>query len=719
MAPDTEQIYRYFEGAMNATEKAAFEARLQQEPDLAKEFRVQHLLLQAVEQEAIKTNFRIAMKKQIFKRNLLKTALVAAIVGIATLATWYFTRSHTVERAIIPSEKGAEIFSIDGARDTLIETKEGVVFAIPAGAFKTNGKPLQVEIKTAISAEAIMRQGLSTVSNGQLLQTAGMFYINATVDGEAVAMQKNIAVRVPAKTITTGMQLFEGERMTDGTINWVNPVPVERFLQPVDIRTLDFYPPEYLPLLEQLQKDFRNKKYTDSLYYSFAGYGGQQEQYTPDTVTTPVNAVESGGDGKQYLDTGDYTISNHLSEKIADTTSARKDTAAYRYPYELDPARIRAIWNEKFNGTNLATRAFEERLRYMHTICDAEKYFKVYLQMLERPLYEADEKCALLFEREDNSGFNRFREFAARKDGRVKIAEGVQASLAAYIEKKIAAYRAAASRTRVQWQQRQDSLQRAGETRRIVQQEKDNLREEADYYKEFCANLTDAYQQIGVKRSCNDTIVNPAGPAYDVIISTTGWKNLDQYVYAATGNRETMTYTDPVSGKTATVVYNPLKVTVTNAASFDTVFVYLLPKQLNSFQRMPQSGSLFSANLNALFRYDLLALGIKDGTMAFYQQAAIQPGNTSITLSTVSNQTINSIMAVYNRQLQATIREEINYQRQETSERRRIIGYLDIQSFRETVVHAIYPCLEGSFTYNGIPTARPATDSSATRRLAK
>ena len=36
MAPDTEQIYRYFEGAMNATEKAAFEARLQQEPDLAK-----------------------------------------------------------------------------------------------------------------------------------------------------------------------------------------------------------------------------------------------------------------------------------------------------------------------------------------------------------------------------------------------------------------------------------------------------------------------------------------------------------------------------------------------------------------------------------------------------------------------------------------------------------------------------------------------------------
>jgi len=121
--------------------------------------------------------------------------------------------------------------------------------------------------------------GLSSMSGDKLLESGGMFYVNARQDGKTVKInpEQGIYTEVPTDEVNPNMQLFEGKRMENGSIDWINPTPLEKFLTPVDINSLNFYPPKYEPKLAELGQDVTNKKYKDSLYYSFAWEDKQKE----------------------------------------------------------------------------------------------------------------------------------------------------------------------------------------------------------------------------------------------------------------------------------------------------------------------------------------------------------------------------------------------------------------------------------------------------------
>src|SRR4030095_7039365 len=70
-----------------------------------------------------------------------------------------------------------------------------------------------------------------------------------------------------------GMQLYQGVKRDDGVIDWRNPKPLKKSLVPVDIATLNFYPPGYEAKLAELGQDGTDKVFKDSLYYSFSGDG--------------------------------------------------------------------------------------------------------------------------------------------------------------------------------------------------------------------------------------------------------------------------------------------------------------------------------------------------------------------------------------------------------------------------------------------------------------
>ena len=59
--------------------------------------------------------------------------------------------------------------------------------------------------------------------DGRLLETGGMFYINARQGSEnlKVNRSKPLNVNVPVNNDKNDMMLFKGERLTDGSINWV------------------------------------------------------------------------------------------------------------------------------------------------------------------------------------------------------------------------------------------------------------------------------------------------------------------------------------------------------------------------------------------------------------------------------------------------------------------------------------------------------------------
>lgn len=702
---NTELISRYLQNEMSATEKISFEQQLAADPTLREEMAIQQQIVKAAEAAGLKNEFGKAIRRKIVNRRLLRWGLPAVVLVTAFIVyavkTNLFSRQQQQQKET-PKTEAVQQFVISSATDTIIETRDGVVFAIPAGAFDSQADNIRVEVKTALTPYDIMRQGLSTVSNGSLLQTAGMFYINGYEDDKPLAMKKDIHVSVPANEVNPDMQLFDGVQDSSGNINWVNPKKVDRNLRTYDITTLDFYPPDYIPTLKALGKNYLNKRYTDSLYYSFSGYPGYVNKDTTNAISEgdPAPKVSS-----QQEPAPNGPFAPHQADRFRDTSIVPTEkvirwyqdyatdssiSGDIAYHYEIDPARIGAIWNEKYNNTILATKEFEERLRYMHGLCTSF-YLDAYLHNLDKPMYEIDRICA-----GNASGAvkKKFKEFARRKDGAVFINEGMQAALNGYFQAKYKAYQQAAAETWAKHQEELNRLNAIADDNRREQAIRDFKRDSANFWEEYCINLTNAYQQIGIRRSCNDTTppVPPAREYYNVTISTPGWKNLDMYVFDATTTRQSMSYTDPETGKKATLTYRPVTISVENSEQYDKVFVYLVPDSLSSFQRMEQKGNVFTESLNSLFRYDAIGLAYK-GTQAYiYRQASIPPGDHSFTLTAISEEELKSVLRSYKGSQQSNLDTEWEYQLFEQQEEIRQVQVRKDVEFRRQVAMAIFKC---------------------------
>lgn len=684
-------IDRYLAGQMEAGEKQAFEARLSADKTLRYELQIQQQLQQVIQDAGIKQHFSKAIDKRILVRRLwqwgIVAALVAALVFTGIKNNWFQKNKAAAQNNL----HTPELFDINTKKDTVIETRDGVVFAIPAGAFAGGHSNVTLEIKTALTPAAILQQGLSTMSDNNLLQTAGMFYINAKANGEALKMEKEIAVSVPAATINPAMQLFDAVADSSGQINWTNPKPVENNLRTVDISRLNFYPPDYLPVLKALGKDVKDKRYTDSLYYSFAGFSviiGRDGGADIETVTTtPGTAAEKINEGYFATDTSKKDTTGYV-DRWRDGHAT--DTVDHSIHYEIDPARIRAIWNEKFAGTIIATKAFEERLQYMHGLCNP-MCLDAYLQGLNRPLYETDQ---LLADASYGPVREKFLEFARRKEGKVIIAEGIQQNLANYYEQKVIAYQQAAAKTRAAYEEELAALNNIADEKRRQQAVDEFLQKEKGFQEEHCANLTDAYRQIGINRNCNDTIIPPDRPTYNFNISTPGWKNLDVYVFESTRDRQSMTYTDPQTGKTATLQYSDIDIRIDNEAQYDKVYVYLLPDSLNSFQRVKKGEGVYKEKLNSLFHYDAIVVAWKGTEMYYHRQRQIPPGSYTFTLAAIQQPAFEQEMNNYSGTQLQSMRKEAAFLLFQQEEMIRQVQVRKELEFRRQVMHAIFSCFD-------------------------
>src|SRR4030095_8179601 len=205
------------------------------------------------------------------------------------------------------------------------------------------------------------------------------------------------------------------------------------------------------------------------------------------------------------------------------------------------------------------------------------------------------------------------------------------------------AYREATEKTGAKYEAELNRLNKVADQKKREQGLRDFIREDKNFNEEFCINLSEAYRQIGVNRTCNDTIPPPPTNYYNVTIDTVGWKNLDVYVFDATTTRQSMSYTDPVSGKTATLSYKEVSITVENPDQFDKVLVYLIPDSLSCFQRVDQQGNTFKESLNSLFHYDAVAIGYRGTQTFFYRQADLQPGQYTFRLSSISEKELKHI----------------------------------------------------------------------------
>jgi hypothetical protein len=634
-----EKIEAYLNGQLAVEENAAFEQEITVDAALKEKVDLQRQLSAGLERSAWRALVQKVSRKYKMRKRL-QWVTVVVLVILSAVAVWYVSGKYLHHYAAVPAESTplpVQYFRINPSVDTVLETAGGITFSILANTFQdSDGQlitaPVDVAVKEALDGASIIQSGLSTKSGNALLETGGMFYIDASAGGASLQLRNPIYTEIPAETVQAGMQLYKGELRRDGIVNWINPVPLDHDLTLVDIERLNFYPPAYLYTLFTLGYDTLNKAFTDSLYYSFA-----------------ASFVE-------------------------------RDSS--RTPCGLNPASVQAIWTEQFQQTIIATRQFEERMYWLHKVGDGA-LLDLYVRNLDKSLSAIDSMVA---NKLSGAMKEQFLLFAARHDGKVKSSSAQRQQLQQYYKMKSAAFTAAVLQTQKAYQQREDSLKMAAAARKAQYERKMDEQDMNNFREELTLNTQSVYRQLGYDRPRRTTVPSNV---YAASITSTGWYNIDREVTEATIAKQSAIIT--ANGKQAVISYQP--VTFKVDSGYDRVYVYLLPDQLTSYIRLFDEGGRYTDKLNSLMKYNVVCLAYKGEQAFFYAAQHVQPGTHTVLLEEIGEKTLSVKLSQYTSQhIAKDIRDDEKYLYQifldEQQEKKRAVT----QDLFYRIWHVIFPC---------------------------
>jgi len=606
-----ELVDRYLDGTMELNERNAFQDRLNNEAELRELLQDQQRLRSAARRSPARMAAKNAYARHRFGK--LATGVGASMAVIITITSAVFlwkdnvkpltpqAEEHMAElHAVLSDTAGIGIapfvILVDPTKDTTVLTPSGIVLDVPKGTFRSNdgqliSTPVRITMIEALDAVSIMKAGLSTMSGDTLLETGGMFYFDAQASGKPVVIDRQLPITamVPADATRDGMQLYQGVKLDDGRIDWRNPRPMKRTLVPADMNTLDLFPPGYVARVAELGYDITDKDFLDSLYLSFSGEG---------------EAIRSANARLTEADTNSMDPLNMNARGI-------------------DPASVMAIWNPRFNNTNLATSAFEERMRAIHGTCD-NSVLDLYVDNLDKDLSTIDALVA-------SKGYPEFKALARRRDGRIDLPAHAADRLAKQYRKWSQAGSEAARRTRSRYWKEQNEKEREA-TQRKVRQANTSIEREIELFRqEYDLNLNKACEELGITMPAKHR--DRPATAWVVEITISAWCNIDQVAQEATRTRQSTMIEDPKSGALKEVIgYRDLQVKVKDRATYSELMVYLLPKGLNSFQRMWPSGDRFEERLNKLLTYDVFAIGMQGHVQCVGRVEQVEPGVVEVVL---------------------------------------------------------------------------------------
>ncbi len=362
---NTKRIEQYLANELSAEQKNAFKNTLSQDAALQKELAQQIAIHEAAQRANARVQIKKVAKSYHFYKNIVTLSLIVAIMGVAGIVGYFLLKDNlesspkqnlensNKENQIHPTlltqlasnapinNLQSDFFTWNGS-DSVIISKNGVLLSIPKDALLLDGKPYNepaiIQWQEALDAPTIMKSGLSTTSNGKLLETQGMFGLEAyTKDGKKLSVNPNVGiyVQVPVDQYKKGMQLFKGEKDKTGMINWVNPTPLQKIPVPVDMKDLNFYPKGYEETLNKLKLP-QGRKYRDSLYASLEE--GNFEEIDKinkiEIAQIKVNGVEIkiNPSAKLNLDILDFKVDVIKTEE---NTLEKESTSIFRLNSEI------------------------------------------------------------------------------------------------------------------------------------------------------------------------------------------------------------------------------------------------------------------------------------------------------------------------------------------------------------------------------------------------
>ncbi|WP_430405331.1 hypothetical protein [Fluviicola sp.] len=776
-------IERYLNNELSAEGKTAFETELQKNTELQKEFELHKLTRQLIQRNSLRRLVKESGKWFHFKKLLLKSGLtlvIAAVIAVAVYVTvnWSSLTNkpefldkplmERMEKALVFDNIDPQYFQFTGESDVFL-SESGVLLSITDKSFLFDGKPYAgeaiVQWQEAQKASDIVKAGLSTKSGDRLLETQGMFSLNAfTPTGKKLELtDEGVYLQVPVDELKKDMKLFTGVAGKDGAIDWQKPEELERLPKPKDMSEMDLFPPNYEPKLNEL-KWFTEKAKRDSLYLSF-----EEHSDTIDIVEDAVDiAYPSHFDPEEFRwwdkPIDDYPKDMKLrgellywskcftchmasrdgtgtklfrvrqkwtdggaqggsiyqwvvdwskatgSDPYAKEVSNMKPTAMNTFPelkgrqremdaifdyidgelYEdelaendaaiesnlIPPSKVLAIWNKKFNNTNLATQDFEDRMKAIHGTCN-KKVLEVYVSNLNTPLWKLDQRVVAM-------GYSEFQQFADQKVGVIQIDDVHQKNLTAFYEKAIETIREtgkknfeAARKKEQKW----DDEVRKERDKEVLRK---GMRESANLQEEYGFNLDNVGKQLGKTLGFQ---VHGGGTVV----------NIDAYVMEATIARQSTVITDPETGKTAQITYEPMSLEVKNPEKYEKLYLYLFSKEINSYQRLDFNDGKLEYNLNGDMNYTAAIIGMNENGYFYHEMNELKAGDLGvISLDEISEKAFEKKITALNKnrtdkpmdlkdELKWLFKEKANYAVQ--NQRRKNAA------FRREIQPTVYMCL--------------------------
>lgn len=309
---------------------------------------------------------------------------------------------------VLWAEPNIQSFRFESADGATIEGEDGMLIIVPTQAFVDQrgyaiSGTVEFRLVEAFGIEEMLPYRLHTVSNGSTIESGGMFYLEAFIDGKPVDInpKRPLYIEIPTLDKKEGMMTFEGE-IKDGKINWVNPEPLKKYLTKFPFDELDFLPYGFknkvkanMPFLNYVQAD---KTLVDSLYYTLKNVEIDDKRTQP---------TWWGGGRRGY-------------EKIEVACG-------------IHPTTIEAIKTKEYSQTFVATKEFEERIRLLHKQEKGNDLLEIYLANLTKDLYVSDSLVALELA---ESAKEKFVRLAQQKLTNVKNAPLYQKRLTDYYVKK-------------------------------------------------------------------------------------------------------------------------------------------------------------------------------------------------------------------------------------------------------------------------------------------
>lgn len=661
-----EIIEKYLTNQLSAKDKVIFEKALVTNPTLKEKVAAQKEIMEATKRVGLQQSTQKSHKKWKTKKLITKGAIGLAIttaivvlgmyvlsnVNTSVAATPNFNTEFTTNDSISNfsnSQLEKEVFTISARQDTIIETKEGVVFYIPENAFNTKSNTVDLVIQTAINPEDILLAGLSTTSNGSALETGGMFYVDAYAGGKRLSLNKALTVDVPTDGKKANMKLYKGEKTKEGEINWTAPKELETFLTPVDILTLDFYPPNYEDSLDSWNA--YDKAFKDSLYYSFVFDLEMNSEFFHSTENGVLDSIV------YYSEWPNFPI--------------------------VRPSTIKTIWDRVFNNTILATKEFEERIPFIHKSCSNE-VLETYINNLDKSLSEIDSMVLPLL----SGGIKeQFIKFSQRGDGKVEMTSKAAKRLAGYYARKQKLIAKALVKTQEDYWNKQEKLDA-----KLNKQENEstirNIENTGEiFFKEFEKNLCKVYSELNSPYDCK---YKPIKPKYTVAIENFGWHNIDRQVFVATATRTSTTISQ--NGKSSTLTYNQWSASIKEESKFDRVFVYNIPVEFNSYIKLFKNKDKYSYKLNADINYNTVVIGwTADKT--YYAKENSTKGHSTFDLQEIDK---NMLKQLLKKELgnNAKSKAEADFVSYAQKDQKRLNKIQNDEKLKIRIQPIIFPCWE-------------------------